>query len=258
MEGNVTVWGALGGGLLSFLTPCVLPLVPVYFASLVGADLFEDKAKRNRFTVFFHALVFVIGFSVVYVLMGAAAGLLGFAIGPHLRLLHQIAGSVLILFGLFMLVALKVPALNFEKRFSPSTGRATGYVRSFIVGLVLPFAWTACTAPILAGILGLAAAEATAVRGAMLLAVYSLGLGLPFLAIGAAADSLLPVIKRVYRYTNLIYVVSGLLLLTVGVLILTNNLNTLTREVQFWIIWLFAVENILILLNKFGWLGKLW
>lgn len=147
--------------------------------------------------------------------------------------------------------------LNYEKRLSPSTGRTTGYLRSFLTGSIFTFAWVACTAPILTSILVLAASSETAGTGAYLLAIYSLGLGIPFLAIGAALDSLMPIIKRIYRFSTIIYIVGGILLITVGILILTNNLNWL-RSVQNWIVWLFIVENVLILTNKFGWVGKLW
>ncbi len=258
---DVTVWAALWGGVVSFFTPCVLPLVPVYFASLVGGDVLEARDKKHRLTVFLHSLSFVIGFALVYVLLGAGAGLLGLQINTHMRLLYQIAGSVLIFFGLFMLLSLKVPWLNFEKRLSPSTGRTTGYLRSFLTGALFTLAWTACTAPILTSILSLAMVEATAARGAALLAVYSLGLGLPFLAIGAAFDYLLPLVRRINRYTVTIYIVGGILLISVGILILTNNLGWLRDVGGYWpyfIVWIFVVENILILVNKFGWLGKLW
>jgi cytochrome c-type biogenesis protein len=254
---SVTIWAALGGGVISFFTPCVLPMVPVYIASICGPDVFEKTAKRNRVAIFVHSLSFVIGFTIVYTFLGTAAGLFGFAIGPHLAQIHTIAGIILIIFGLFMLVALKVPWLNYEKRMSPSLGNTTGYLRSLLTGAVFTFAWMACTAPILTSILTLAAASETAGTGAYLLAIYSLGLGIPFLAIGAALDSLIPIIKRVYRFSTVIYIVGGILLITVGILILINNLNWM-RSIQNWIVWIFIVENVLILTHKSGWLGKLW
>ncbi|MFC2023017.1 cytochrome c biogenesis CcdA family protein [Chloroflexota bacterium] len=257
MEESITIWGAFGGGVVSFLTPCVLPMVPVYIAAIAGPAVFEKKENKNRIAIFLHSLSFVIGFSIVFTLLGAAGGLLGFAIAPHLSDFYTIAGSVLIFFGLFMLVALKVPWLNFEKRLSPSAGRTTSYLRSMLTGALFTVAWTPCVAPILTSILALAAASETAGTGAYMLAVYSLGLGLPFLAIGAAFDTLTPIIRRIYRFSNVIYIIGGLLLITVGILILMNNMAWL-RNFQFWIIWLFIVENILIIVHKTGWLGKLW
>jgi len=222
MEISIVV--AFSAGLLSFLSPCVLPLVPVYLASLVGAEIFGDRVAGNRLPIFLHSLSFVAGFSLIFTTMGAIAGLTGFAISPSLALLNKISGSLLIAFGLFMLAALKVPWLNYEKRLTPSLGSTTGYLRSFIIGATFSLAWTACVGPILAGILALALNSATVWRGAYLLAIYSLGLGLPFLIIGVAFDSIAPFLKRIHRYSSLIYLISGLLLVVVGVLVLTNNL----------------------------------
>jgi cytochrome c-type biogenesis protein len=202
----------------------VLPLVPVYLASLAGPEILETGTKRNRLSIFLHSLSFVVGFSIIFVTLGVIAGLTGFAISPNQALLNKIAGSLLIAFGLFLLAALKVPWLNYERRLTPSLGNTTGYLRSFLIGAIFSLAWTACVGPILGGILALALDSATAWRGAYLLAVYSLGLGLPFLIIGAAFDSINPLLKRIRRYSNLIHIISSLLLITVGILILTNKL----------------------------------
>jgi len=221
---NIPVIVAFSGGLLSFLSPCVLPLVPVYLASLVGAEVFEGRAAAIRLPMFFHSLSFVLGFSLIFSAMGAIAGLTGYAINPSLALLNKISGSLLVAFGLFMLAALKVPWLNFEKRLAPSLGGKTGYLRSFLIGAAFSLAWTACVGPILGGILAIALNSATAWRGAYLLAFYSLGLGLPFLVIGVAFDSLSPLLRRLQRYARPIQVVSGLLLIAVGGLVLANRI----------------------------------
>jgi len=147
---------AFGAGLLSFLSPCVLPLVPVYLASLCGPEIFDTKVSRRRFPVFLHSLSFVIGFSIVFTILGAGAGLAGFIIGSHLALIRQIAGILLIAFGLFMLAALKIPWLNYEKRLAPSQSIATSYLRSFLTGAIFTLAWTHCAGPILGSILTLA------------------------------------------------------------------------------------------------------
>jgi len=174
--------------------------------------------------IFFHSLSFVIGFSIVFSILGAAAGLAGFTIGAHLVVIRQISGSLLIFFGLFILIARKVSWLNFEKHLTPSQGVTTGYLRSFLTGGIFSLAWTPCVGPILGGILTLALGSETAWQGAYLLAVYSLGLGLPFLIMGIAFDSIAPLLKRIYRYSTVIYIISGLLLIVVGILILTNKL----------------------------------
>jgi len=215
---------AFVAGLLSFLSPCVLPLVPVYLASLAGPEIFEPKGSKRRIPIFLHSLSFVIGFTIVFTIMGTGAGLAGLVIGAHLTLIRNIAGILLIGFGVFMLVALKVPQLNFERRLTPTQSRTTSYLRSFLTGSIFCLAWTPCVGPILGGILTLAGSSATAWRGASLLAIYSLGLGVPFLIIGAAFDSITPLIKRIRHHSTTIYIISGALLIAVGILILTNRL----------------------------------
>lgn len=212
---------AFSAGLLAFLSPCVLPLVPVYLASVCGPEILEPKANRGRIPVFFHSLSFVIGFSVVFIILGAGAGLVGFAITSHL-LIRRIAGSLLIAFGLFLLATLKFPWLNYEKRLTPSLGATTGYLRSFLIGVIFSLAWTPCTAGLLGGTLSVALTSGEAWQGAYLLGTFSLGLGLPFLIIGLAFDSLAPLLKRIHRYSTWLYIFGGLLLIAVGVIVLTN------------------------------------
>ncbi|MDH5696083.1 MAG: cytochrome c biogenesis protein CcdA [Dehalococcoidia bacterium] len=221
---HVSLLVAFGAGLLSFLSPCVLPLVPVYLASLCGPEIFEPEINRSRLRIFIHSLSFILGFSLVFIILGASAGLAGFVLSTSLTLIHKIAGSLLIIFGLFLIAALKIPWLNYERRLSPSLGTTTSYLRSFLIGAVFSLAWTPCVSPILGGILTLAWSSETAWRGAYLLASYSLGLGLPFLIIGVTFDSIRPLLKHIHRYSGWIYIGSGLLLIAVGILILTNNL----------------------------------
>ena len=218
---------AFGAGLLSFLSPCVLPLVPVYLGTVCGPEILEPGADRKRLPLFFHSLSFVVGFSLVFIILGASVGLLGLTLGANLALTQAIAGSLLIAFGLFLLASLKVPWLNYERRLAPSTGATTGYLRSLIIGAIFSLAWTPCVGPVLGGILTLAWSSETAWQGACLLAVYSLGLGIPFLIIGVAFDSIRPLLRRIQRYSTWIYIISGLLLIAVGIVILTGNLSWL-------------------------------
>lgn len=222
---SISIIAAFSAGVLSFLSPCVVPLVPVYLASLYGPEILETGAARRRLPLFLHSLSFVIGFSLVFVTLGAIACLTGLAINPSSALLNKIAGSLLIAFGLFMLAALKLPWLNYEKRLTPSLGNTTGYLRSLLIGATFSLAWIPCVSPILGGILTLALGSETAWHGAYLLAIYSLGLGLPFLIIGVAFESISPLLRRIHRYSRLIYIISSLLLITIGVLILTNSLT---------------------------------
>ena len=218
---------AFGAGLVSFVSPCVLPMVPVYLASLAGPEVLEAQAATSRRPVFLHSLSFVLGFALVFTMMGAAAGLAGIVINPNSPLVQKIAGGLLIAFGLFMLAALKIPQLNYERHLSPSLGTTSGYLRSFLTGGIFTLAWTPCVSPILGGILTLALGSETAWNGAYLLLTYSLGLGLPFLVIGAAFSSIRPLLKNIHRYSSLVYTISGILLVSVGIVILTGNLSWL-------------------------------
>jgi cytochrome c-type biogenesis protein len=224
---QVSLLVAFGAGLLSFLSPCVLPLVPVYLGTVCGPEILEPGAQRKRLPVFFHSLSFVVGFSLVFIILGASVGLLGFSFSVNTMLSQYIAGGLLIAFGLFLLAALKVPWLNYERRLAPSVGTTTSYLRSLIIGAVFSLAWTPCIGPVLGGILTLAWSSETAGQGAYLLAIYSLGLGLPFLIIGAAFDSIRPLLRRIHRYSTWSYIISGLLLIAIGILILTGNLSWL-------------------------------
>jgi cytochrome c-type biogenesis protein len=225
--GQISLLIAFGAGLLSFLSPCVLPLVPVYLATVCGPEILEPEAERKRLPIFFHSLSFVVGFTLVFTILGATVGWFGFTLGANLALTRTIAGGLLIAFGLFLLAALKIPWLNYEKRLAPSVGTTAGYLRSLIIGAIFSLAWTPCVGPILGGILTLAWSSETAWSGAYLLAIYSLGLGLPFLVIGVAFDSIRPLLRRIQRYSTWAYIISGLLLIAVGILILTGNLTWL-------------------------------
>ena len=224
---DIPLRAAFGEGLASFLLPCVLPLVPVYIASLYGPEIFEPAAKKNRIPIFLHALSFVVGFSVIFTTLGAIAGLTGFAISPNKELLSNIAGGLLIAFGIFTVAAQEIPQLNYEKLLAPTRSMATGYLRSFLIGAIIPLAWIPCVGGILGGVLTLAAASETAWRGASLLAIYSLGLGLPFLIIGAAFDAVTPLLKRIGRFSRIIQIISGVLLIALGIVILTIGLEWL-------------------------------
>jgi cytochrome c-type biogenesis protein len=222
---NLSPLVAFTGGLLSLLSPCILPMIPVYIGSLCGPEIWQNGSSVRRLAVFLHSLSFIIGFSLVFVVLGIGAGLVGQVISSHLQLVRWISGSLMILFGLFMLVAPKVSWLNYEKHLAPNKSITGGHLRSFVIGVLFALAWTPCVGPVLAGILTLAFNSESAGQGAILLAFYSLGLGLPFLVIGLIFDAISPLLKRINRYSAYIYIVGGFLLIAVGILILFNKLS---------------------------------
>lgn len=215
---------AFAAGVLSFLSPCVLPLVPVYLAILAGGPSLSQQPSRRLVSL--QAISFVAGFSLVFIGLGASAGLIGM-VAPA-ALLRKIAGALILVFGLFLLAAPKISWLNYELRFSRSFGAGTGYLRSFLIGAAFSLGWTPCVGPILGGILALASNSQTAWRGAYLLAAYSLGLGMPFIITGLALGTATPVIKWLARRGNIISMLGGLLLIAVGIMMLTNLLAHLS------------------------------
>ena len=227
LGGNVTLLGAFLAGLLSFLSPCVLPLTPVYMAQLVGPAVWETGTLGGRERVslraatLLHAAAFVAGFTVTFIALGATASVLGSYLSSHQFQLRQIGGIVLVGFGLHVAGILRVPGLDREKRL---TFRATrsAYPLSFLVGLIFALGWTPCVGPILAGILVLAAQAGTLQTGVLLLAIYSLGLGVPFLALGLAFDRLAPGLKRLTPHMRVIEIVTGGLLALMGIVIFFN------------------------------------
>lgn len=224
---EITFAVAFTAGLLSFLSPCILALAPAYIAGLYGPDIFETGTNMLRLPLFLHSLSFVAGFSIIFVLLGVGAGLAGPGLNLNLGLARNVSGVLLLAAGLFMLASIKVPAFNFERRLNRSGRLATGYSRSLLTGVIFSIAWTPCAGPALGGILALAWSAETVGQSGFLLAVYSLGFALPFLAIGAAFDTVHPLLKKISRYSIIFYAVSGLLLITVGVLILTGQLSWL-------------------------------
>ncbi len=232
MDG-ISPWVALTGGLVSLLSPCILPMIPVYFASLAGPEISQNGISGHRLSIFIHSLSFIAGFSIIFILMGAGAGLIGFTVRSQISLVRLISGSLMILFGLFMLAAIKIPWLNYEKRLQARGSLASGYLRSFILGVLFTPVWTPCAGPVLGSIATLALDSGSGWQGGYLLAFYSLGIGIPFLIFGLAYNSVLPWLKRINRYSTYIYIFSGVLLVALGILIIINKLTWISLSIHF-------------------------
>ncbi|MCX5800253.1 MAG: cytochrome c biogenesis protein CcdA [Candidatus Eisenbacteria bacterium] len=233
---KVSLIAAFGAGLVSFVSPCVLPLVPGYISFVSGVSLEtlreEGRAAGALRRVVLNCLLFILGFSVVFVGLGASATLVGQFLIDKAAVLSKVAGVVVIVFGLFIAGVLKIPFLQFEKRFHART-KPLGLSGSFLIGLAFAFGWTPCIGPILGAILAYAGTQETVREGIYLLSAYSLGLGLPFLVTGLAMNTFLGFSKRVRPYFKTIEVVSGILLVVVGILILTGSLQRLAMLFSF-------------------------
>ncbi|MEK7390433.1 MAG: cytochrome c biogenesis protein CcdA [Elusimicrobiota bacterium] len=233
-DGTIGYGAALLAGLVSFLSPCVLPLVPGYISFMSGMTLEEMSAGANERTRLRHAgweaLCFVLGFSVIFTLLGATATTLGQELAEHAGLVSKIAGGVVVLFGLHMTGLMPIRWLYYQKRANTGAFKP-GYVGSFFMGLAFAFGWTPCIGPILSGILALAATSETVAQGMILLFVYSLGLGLPFIATGFAVTKFMRFFSHYKKHIRRGEIAAGVLLIAIGLLIFFDRLSWLNRLV---------------------------
>lgn len=227
---QISLGFAFLAGLASFLSPCVLPLVPIYLAQLVGHSVYQADQHTigNRLNTFLHALMFVVGFTLAFVSLGATASTVGSFLRTYQSLLRQIGGIILILFGLQMIGILKIPWLYLQKRFAFHSSRPS-YSTSLLFGLIFAIGWTPCIGLILGPILSLAASAATLRQGVLLLLVYSLGLGIPFLLLGLGVDQLSRGLKWLKPHLGKIEIGTGIIMILAGIFIFFNLLPSLNR-----------------------------
>lgn len=236
---NVTLLAAFGAGLLSFVSPCVLPLIPGYLSYISGLSLDEMRGAGTvavpthavRSQVMLSSLAFILGFSLVFITLGASASAIGQLLMSRLSILGRIAGVIIILFGLHTMGLLRIEWLYQEKRVQ-TTRRPVGFFGAMLVGIAFAFGWTPCIGPILAGILAIAAAQNTIGHGVRLLAAYSLGLAVPFFATALAINRFFSAFARIRKHYHVIELASGALLVAIGVLIFTNQFTIIARTLQ--------------------------
>ena len=239
MNGNVPIVTALIAGLVSFLSPCVLPLVPPYLVFLAGTSLErladkepEPRVKRETVAA---ALLFVFGFSTVFVSLGASASVIGSLIRAYSGPLATIAGIVIIVMGLHFLGITQIALLHRQKRWH--VAKPVGLWGAYVMGLAFAFGWTPCIGPILAAILAVAASEQTVTKGAGLLAVYSLGLGIPFIIAAFAIEPFAAFLAHFRKYLRRVEQAMGALLVLTGIAFLTGSIN----QMSVWLLEAFPV-----------------
>ena len=230
MHSDVTLFAALIAGLVSFLSPCVLPLVPPYLVFLAGTSLErladrEPEPRVRRETVL-AAVLFVFGFATVFVALGASASVIGSLIRAYSGPLAIIAGVVIIVMGLHFLGLTPIALLHRQKRLE--VAKPVGLWGAYVIGLAFAFGWTPCIGPILAAILAVAASEQTVARGAGLLAIYSLGLGIPFIIAAFAVEPFAVFLARFKTYLHRVEQAMGALLVLTGIAFLTGSLNQMS------------------------------
>lgn len=227
---------AFGAGVLSFLSPCVLPLVPGYLGYLSGTAIdTEGELSVNRLRVLLHALSFVLGFTAIFTLLGASVGLIGYFLVRNMPIIQKVGGIVLVVFGLHTLHLINIPLLNRTFQFDASkVGNRRGYLGSSVVGAIFAAGWTPCVGVVLSGILALAATSATVGRGALLLVFYSMGLGIPFLLSALGLSRARNVLRRLNRRAGLVEKFSGAFLIVMGLIVFTNLMGIMSAYFYRW------------------------
>ncbi|WP_068081611.1 cytochrome c biogenesis CcdA family protein [Polycladidibacter stylochi] len=232
---HVNIFGAFFGGILSFISPCVLPLVPPYLGYMAGVSLEElnrdQKQRKNNTKVFIASVFFVLGFSTVFIALGATASFIGSFLLAYSTVLAQIGGAFIILMGLHFLGVFRFSFLYKEARFQFG-GQTATMTGAYIMGLAFGFGWTPCIGPILSSILLIAGAEETVGKGALLLASYSLGIGVPFMLAALFAKPFMQFMGKFKRHMQVVEWIMGIFLIITGVAFLTGYM----QEVSYWLI----------------------
>jgi cytochrome c-type biogenesis protein len=231
---TVPLTSAFVAGLLSFLSPCVLPLVPGYISMISGAGVEDLRTGDQKLLgrVLFHSAMFILGFSLVFIAFGASATAIGQFTRTYRYLLAPIAGAVIIIFGLHLTGILKIKALYADKRMH-TAGKSSTALGAFVIGFAFAFGWTPCIGPILGAILTFAAAQDTVTKGILLLTVYSAGLAVPFLLTSLGVERFLAFYSRFRRHLHAVEVTSGVLLIVIGALIMTRHFTLLSGYLSF-------------------------
>jgi cytochrome c-type biogenesis protein len=233
---QISLFAAFSAGLLSFISPCVLPLVPSYLSYITGLSV-ENLAKveeRERFksAILLNALLFIAGFSTVFIAFGASASLIGQVLYEYQDIIRKIGGVLIIIFGLYLLGILKLNIFMTERRLVHFESRPVGYLGSFLIGTAFAAGWTPCVGPVLGTILAYASTTESMSSGVMLLSAYSFGLGLPFFLTAFGMDTFLSYFKSLRTYLGGVSFVSGGLLILVGIMIFTDSVTLFTSFLE--------------------------
>jgi cytochrome c-type biogenesis protein len=235
MSQEVTLLAAFAAGFLSFISPCVLPLIPGYISFISGMTLEEMQgqsdpasASSSRQRVLLASIAFVMGFTVVFVIMGASATAIGKFVKEYAPIIAKIAGTLLVIFGLHMMGVFRIRLLENDTRVHTNR-KPAGPLGAFVVGTAFAFAWTPCIGPILGGILTMAASRDSVGEGMQMLAAYSLGLGIPFLLTSVAINQFFTAAARIRKHYRTIEIVSGVLLILVGLLIFFDQFTLIAK-----------------------------
>ncbi len=228
---NVSIFFAFTAGLVSFLSPCILPMIPSYLAFITGISLEElsqdQNLKKVRKSVISNSLLFILGFSILFIIMGASATFLGKFLSKNIRWLEIIGGSLVVILGLHFAGLFKIKFLDRERKIHLNK-KPLGLFGTVLVGMAFGAGWTPCVGPILGSILTMAAATQAVVKGIILLIAYSIGLGIPFLLTGLLIHKFFEYFKTIRKYFRVISLVGGILLVIIGFLLITGYFTTIS------------------------------
>lgn len=228
---NISIFVALSAGFISFLSPCILPLIPSYLAFITGVSIeeltTEDSLKQVRVKVVVNSLMFILGFSLIFVALGASATFLGKFLSRNIRWFEIIGGALVILFGLHFTGIFRLRFLDREKKVH-LTNKPLGYLGTVLVGMAFGAGWTPCVGPILGSILTMAATTQNIIKGIVLLAFYSLGIALPFLISGLILHKFFEYFQSIRKYFKVITIAGGVLLIMVGILLVSGYFSAMS------------------------------
>lgn len=230
--GGFPIFASLLAGILTFISPCILPLIPVYITLVTGLSIEELDNRKNLLSVFLSSICFVLGFTTVFVFLGLSVTIIGQFFLNNIDILRTVGGIIIIIFGLHLLGIFKIKLLYKQFGWMDKIKRTSNYFTIYLIGCAFAFSWTPCVDPILASILIMAATQGTIAKGTFLLLIYSLGLAIPFILTALFVSKFLTLFNSLKKYYKVIEIISGTLLILMGILIISGGFNKITINVM--------------------------
>ena len=230
--GSFPIFASLLAGILTFISPCILPLIPVYITLVTGLSIEELDNRKNLLSIFLSSICFVLGFTTVFVFLGLSVTIIGQFFLNNIDILRTVGGIIIIVFGLHLLGIFKIKLLYKQFGWMDKIKRTSNYFTIYLIGCAFAFSWTPCVDPILASILIMAATQGTIAKGTFLLLIYSLGLAIPFILTALFVSKFLTLFNSLKKYYKVIEIVSGTLLILMGILVISGGFNKITINVM--------------------------
>ena len=230
--GGFPIFASLLAGILTFISPCILPLIPVYITLVTGLSIEELDNRKNLLSVFLSSICFVLGFTTVFVFLGLSVTIIGQFFLNNIDILRTVGGIIIIIFGLHLLGIFKIKLLYKQFGWMDKIKRTSNYFTIYLIGCAFAFSWTPCVDPRLASILIMAATQGTIAKGTFLLLIYSLGLAIPFILTALFVSKFLTLFNSLKKYYKVIEIISGTLLILMGILIISGGFNKITINVM--------------------------